>query len=109
MITEQEKTVAQKTVENIDLLIEQKYMIVDTVNYHVSMLDNLWSKYKGEMQLTFCKNLVFYCDIQNAYHGKKVKKNQNLLISLKNKKNDVHPAFVYYRIHELKKLKKKVM
>lgn len=107
MITEQEKTVAQKTVENIDLLIEQKYMMVDPANYHVVMLDNLWSKYKGEMQLVFCKNLVFYCDIQNAYHDKKVKRKHKLLISLKNKKNEVSPAYVYDRINDIKKLEKK--
>ena len=79
----------------IDTLISQKNLVIDTENYHVAMLDNLWSMYEDDRLINFCKNLKFYCDMQNAYKGHKVVKKKNLLISLKYENDDVKP-FCYF-------------
>ncbi len=79
----------------VEELITQKFMVVDQVNYQVAMLDNLWSMYDEQKQIHLCENLVFYCNIQNAYKGDEVKKDKNLLISLKYEDNSVEP-FAYF-------------
>jgi len=83
-------------ISAVEQLIESKYLLIDTKNYQVAMLDNLWSLYpEGEKQINFCQSLKYYCDIQNAYHGNKVDKRAKLLISLKYEDDDVTP-YAYF-------------
>jgi len=80
----------------VDKLIESKFLLVNTKNYQVVMLDNLWDLYpEGEKQINFCKSLKYYCDLQNAYHGSKVNKKAKLLISLKYENDSVSP-YAYF-------------
>ena len=88
----------QKAVDKIsavELMIDNKYMVVDPEKYHVAMLDNLWSMYEGERLIAFCENLKYYCDIKNAYAGAKVDKKANLLVSLKYEDDTVKP-YAYF-------------
>lgn len=79
-------------ISAVEKLIESKYMLIDTKNYQVAMLDNLWALYpEGEEQINFCKSLIYYCNIQNAYNGQKVNKRAKLLVSLKYENEDVLP------------------
>ncbi|MDU1893059.1 MAG: hypothetical protein E6767_20475 [Dysgonomonas sp.] len=72
---EEKHNKAISKISAVERLIESKAMLVDTKNYHVAMLDNLWSLYpEGEKQINFCNSLKYYCDIQNAFYGHKVNK-----------------------------------
>lgn len=82
-------------ISAVEELIESNYMIVDTQKYQIAMLDNLYSLYEGENLISFCASLKYYCDIQNAYHGHKVDRRANLLISLKYENEDVTP-YAYF-------------
>ncbi|MBK5720143.1 hypothetical protein JGH11_04580 [Dysgonomonas sp. Marseille-P4677] len=87
---------ATTKISAVEKLIESKFMLIDTKNYQVAMLDNLWALYpEGEKQINFCESLKYYCDIQNAYKGYKVNKKAKLLISLKYENNDVLP-YAYF-------------
>lgn len=88
----------QKAIDKltaVDNLIRDKYLMIDTPNYIVAMLDNLWSMYEGDRLIAFCENLKYYCDIQNAYHNKKVDKKARLVISLKYEDDTVKP-YAYF-------------
>lgn len=86
---------AIRKINAVEELIRQKFMLVDIANYQVAMLDNLWSMYAAEKQVYLCENIIFYCNIQNAYKGDEVKSDKNLLISLKYEDNSVVP-FAYF-------------
>lgn len=88
----------QKAIDKltaVDRLIQYKYLMFDTPNYLVVMLDNLWSKYEADRLIAFCENLKYYCDIQNAYHNKTVDKKAKLVISLKYEDDTVKP-YAYF-------------
>lgn len=87
---------AVSKISAVEKLIESNFMLIDTKNYQVAMLDNLWTLYpEGKKQINFCSSLKYYCDIQNAYHGHKVNKRAKLLISLKYENDDVLP-YAYF-------------
>lgn len=88
---------ARKVLSQMELLIRRKYMIFNSEHYHVAMLDNLWSMFPGKKKENFCKRMLFYCDIMNAYNGKPVLGARPLIISLKNKEGDVTPMFTVLR------------
>lgn len=92
-------------IQNVNILLEKKYMIIDTANFQVAMLDNLYDSYlertdtpekvEGERMINFLHKLKLYCITMNAKKGIQGKENPNMLISLKNPKGEVKP-FSYF-------------
>lgn len=73
---------AGKIISIIEKFVEAHYLMIDTDNYHVSMLQEFWDLYSKERQTNLLNNLQFYCNIMNAYHGKPVDMEHVLLISI---------------------------
>ncbi|PXV61256.1 hypothetical protein CLV62_12589 [Dysgonomonas alginatilytica] len=102
-----------KIVDNVNTLIRNKYMIIDTDEYSVAMLDNLYDhflevenqpdgirKFEGEAMRNFCNRLKTYCDFHRGFNEHWMK--DKLLISLKYKNNDVIPyAYFDYNLQQV--------
>ncbi len=102
-----------KIVDNINTLICNRYMIIDTEKYCVAMLDNLYDQYleeenepdkcrkfEGINMINFCNRLKTYCDFHNGFLKPHLK--DKLLISLKYENNDVIPyAYFDYNLQSV--------
>lgn len=101
-----DKSELLKIADNIQLLIKNKYMIVDVMKYHVAMLDNLYNIFGNTELINFCNRIKIYCDLQNGWslitpitdeqapsHTRDI--GNRLLISLKYENNEVKP-FAYF-------------
>ncbi|MEA5062644.1 MAG: hypothetical protein VB054_04825 [Petrimonas sp.] len=85
-----------KLITLIDGFVEAGYLMIDTLSYHIAMLDNFWSLYATkERQVNLLNNLKFYCNIMNAYHNKPVVNNVAMIVSLKDEEENVEPVFYY--------------
>lgn len=87
-------------IQDVNILLLQEYMIIDTANFHVAMLDDLYLKYlddfeEGERMINFLHKLKLYCITMNAKKGIPGKENPNMLISIKNPQGEVKP-FSYF-------------
>lgn len=91
------KADAGRIITIINKFIEAKYMMVDTNNYHVTMLDELWEMYKGQMLNNFLDNIKLYCSIMNAYSDNGYADPDSvLLISIKDfADGSVEPKYYY--------------
>jgi len=89
------KTNAKKMLQ-VEQLINNKMMMVDAENYHVAMLAELWNTYYDEGKLHLCRNILNYCNVNNSFNKKPVKSDATLLVSIKDKDNNVSP-YAYFR------------
>lgn len=89
------KVEAGRLVTLFEGFAERGYLKFDTANYAVVMLDNFWELYEGEKQKNLCKNMLFYCNIMNAYEGKEVDMQAALLISMKDRDGNVEKKYYY--------------
>lgn len=92
----------------IDDLIAEKIMLVDTKNYHVSMLGELWNSFNDEKKQSMCENILNYCIVQNSFSvgvdsekrryevAENNMKGKTLLISIKDSKDNVAP-YAYFK------------
>jgi hypothetical protein len=85
-----------KFMLEVEKLIDNKMMMVDAENYHVSILEELWNMYYDEGKTHLCRNIRNYCAVKNSYNQKADKFNHTLLISIKDKDNNVAP-FAYFK------------
>lgn len=89
----------RKIVTDINFWITGKKMLIDTSEYHVAMLDNLYelhledTKTEGDLMIEFCNKLKTYCDYHNGFDEHHMK--DKLLIYLKYENNEVKP-FAYF-------------
>lgn len=83
-------------IKSVEQLIADKMMIVDTKNYHVSMLAELWNIYIDPEKVNFCRNIKNYCDVKNSYDQLPPNRNQTLLVSIKDAQGEVAP-YAYFR------------
>lgn len=85
-----------KFMLEVEQLIANKMMVVDAEHYHVAMLAELWNMYYDEGKIHLCRNIRNYCAVKNSYDQKADKFNHTLLISIKDKDNNVAP-FAYFK------------
>lgn len=84
-----------KRMLHVEQLISTKMMMVDAENYHVAMMSELWNLYMDEGRENLCRNIKNYCDVKNAYEQKEVKNDAVLLVSIKDKSDNVAPAYYF--------------
>lgn len=91
------KGTAGRIVTIFQGFIDSEYLLFDTANYAVVMLDNFWELYSGDKQRNrnLCDNMLFYCNIMNAYEAKEVNMNATLLISMKDENGNVEEKYYY--------------
>ena len=87
---------AIEKMQSVKQLINNKMMLVDASNFHVSMLAELWNIYNDDARMHLCRNIRNYCNVQNAMEMKSAKSDAVLLISIKDSAGDVAP-YAYFK------------
>ena len=83
-------------VKSVEQLIAEKMLMIDTKNYQVAMLAELWNLYFDEGKLHLCRNIKNYCDVKNSYDQLSLNRNPTLLVSIKDAQGEVAP-YAYFR------------
>ncbi len=83
-------------VKSVEQLIAEKMLMIDTKNYQVAMLAELWNLYFDEGKLHLCRNIKNYCDVKNSYDQLPPNRNSTLLVSIKDAQGEVAP-YAYFR------------
>lgn len=83
-------------VKSVEQLIAEKMLMIDTKNYQVAMLAELWNIYTDPEKVNFCRNIKNYCDVKNSYDQLPPNRNSTLLVSIKDAQGEVAP-YAYFR------------
>lgn len=83
-------------VKSVEQLIAEKMLMIDTKNYQVAMLAELWNIYTDPEKVNFCRNIKNYCDVKNSYDQLPPNRNPTLLVSIKDAQGEVAP-YAYFR------------
>lgn len=90
------KTSAGRLITLIESFENRRFLMISPATYQVAILDIFWDLYATEERRhNLLDNLLFYCNIKNAYAGKPIDQEAVLTVSMKYENDEVVPKFYY--------------